>query len=78
MFDANVFAFIFKSRVVVKLNDEVTLAVVSLQLLLLLAEHCNSYLGRTDPGVEEWIDKVVEEGLLMLVLPGRGSTRALS
>lgn len=57
-----------------KLNDEVTLALVSLQLLLLLAEHCNSYLVRMDPGDEERIDKVVEEGSRILVLPGRSNT----
>ena len=34
-----------------------------LQLLLLLAEHCNSYLGRMDPSDEERIDEVAEGGL---------------
>lgn len=74
LFDVNIFAFICKPGVVVKLNDEVTLALVSLQLLLLLAEHCNSYLVRMDPGDEERIDKVVEEGSRILVLPGRSNT----
>lgn len=77
LFDVNLFAFICKPRVAAKLNDEVTLALVSLQLLLLLAECCNSYLGRTDPSDEERIDKVVEEGSLILVLPGRCGTRTI-
>lgn len=72
LLDVNLFAW-----VAAKLNDEVTLALVSLQLLLLLAERCNSYLGRTDPSDEERIDKVVEEGSLILVLPGRCSTRTV-
>lgn len=60
-----------------KINYEVTLALVCLQLLLFLAEHCNCYLGRMDPSNEERIDKVVEEGSLILVLPGRSSTRTV-
>lgn len=60
------FAFICK-LVAEKLNDEVSLPLVSLQLFLLLTEHCNSYLGRMDPGGEERIDNVVEEGSLILV-----------
>lgn len=69
--DINIFAFISKSGVVVNLDDEVTLSLVSLQLLLLLAEHCNSYLGRMYPSDEERIDKMI------LVLAGRSSTRTV-
>lgn len=46
-------------------------------LLLLLAEHCNSYLGRTDPRDEQRINKILEEGSLFLVFPGRSRTRTV-
>lgn len=60
--------FVFICKLVEeKLNDEVSLALVSLQLFLLLTEYRNSYLGRMYPSDEERIDKVVEEGSLILV-----------
>lgn len=60
-----------------KSNDEVALALMSLQLLLLLAEHCNSYLGRIDLRDEKGINKILEEGSLFLVFPGRSRTRTI-
>lgn len=58
-----------------KSDDGVTLAL--LQLLLLLAERCNSYLGRIDLRDEKRIHKILEEGSLFLVFPGRSRTRTL-
>lgn len=64
---------IWKPGVVVKLNDEVTLALVSLQLLLLLAGPSNSYLGRKE-GLEWWGERVDKSrGFLDLVLPRRST-----
>lgn len=46
-------------------------------LLLLLAERCNSCLGRIDLRDEERLHKILEEGSLLLVFPGRSRTRTV-
>lgn len=48
-----------------------------LQLLVLLAECCHSYLGRMDLRDEKRINKILENGSLFLVFPGRSRTRTV-
>lgn len=61
-----------------KSDDEVTPVLMSVcSYCFFLAECCNSYLGKIDLRGEKRINKILAEGSLFLVFPGRSRTRTI-